>query len=109
MLLTIVPIDGTVGVDKKFIINLDLADCNIPNNIHALQWYENEGELEFVDNPDRTKPQNQIIYEIPLWADNAIVKFNQAIADEIAAQEAALLAEQEAKNNQPETTGTQTL
>ena len=38
MKLTIIPVDGSVGVDGKFYENLDLSSCNIPENVHALQW-----------------------------------------------------------------------
>ena len=68
MRLTIVPIDNNVGVDGVFHGYLDLSSCGIPANIHALQWYETEGEVEFINNPDRTKPQNEFINTLPEWA-----------------------------------------
>lgn len=89
MRLTIIPSDGTVGVDNQFFSSLDLSGCAIPANIHALQWYETEGELEFVDNPDRTKPQNEIVTTLPTWADSCVVAWNAAKA---TAEEAARLA-----------------
>jgi hypothetical protein len=69
MRLTIIPVDSFVALDGDSSHRpLDLSDCNIPANVHALQWYGTEGELEFVDNPDRTKPQNEIITVLPDWA-----------------------------------------
>jgi hypothetical protein len=104
MRLTIIPSDKAVGVDE-FFFSLELSDCSIPSNIHALQWYETEGEIEFISNPDRTKPQNEIISELPTWANTCIDKWNQAKT----AQEAAIAAAAEtAAANQPQTTGTQT-
>lgn len=92
MRLTIIPSDSLVGVDNQFFSNLDLSACIIPANIHAIQWYETEGELEFVSNPDRTKPQNEIISELPAWANSCVTVWNTAKAE----QEAAILAAQEA-------------
>lgn len=37
-ILTIVPMDGTCVCDSFAITELDFSSCNIPNNIHALQW-----------------------------------------------------------------------
>jgi hypothetical protein len=36
--LTILPSDGTVNADNFSETHLDLDACNIPDNIHALQW-----------------------------------------------------------------------
>lgn len=92
MKLTIVPIDGAVYVDGVSYAGLDLSTCNIPNDIHALQWKDTAGWVEFVDNADGTKPQNQPIAELPSWANDAKAKWDEAKA----AQEA-----------QPTTTETQ--
>jgi len=89
MRLTIVPSDKKVGVNNCFFDSLNLLACGIPANIHALQWYETDGEVEFVDNSDRTKPQNEIITELPAWANACIEKWNEAKAAEEAAIEAA--------------------
>ena len=105
MRLTIIPSDKNVGVDEIFFTGLDLSACNIPSTIHALQWYQTEGEVEFINNPDRTKPQNEIISELPAWANACVVKWNQAKKEFEAAQQAA---KQAAPANQPTTTGTQT-
>ena len=95
MKLTIIPIDGTVGVDSSFFSDLDLSACAIPSNIHALQWYDTEGEVEFINNPDRSKPQNEIINELPAWANACVTLWNTTKVEEeaqIAAAEAARLA-----------------
>jgi hypothetical protein len=80
MKLTIIPSDSLVGVDGIFLSPLDLSTCSIPANIHALQWYDTEGEVEFTNNPDKTKPQNEIITEVPVWAEACVQKWNIAKA-----------------------------
>ena len=36
--LTIIPTDGCVVCDYFALTNLDLSSCNVPDNVHALQW-----------------------------------------------------------------------
>ena len=73
MKLTIIRADGAVYKDGVSYSGLDLSA--IPSNIHALQWYENEGEVEFNGIP---KPQNEIISELPSWAITAMTKWDEA-------------------------------
>lgn len=75
MRLTIIPVDGFVNVDGDPKVQpLDLSGCGIPADVHALQWYENRGWIEFRDDDDpfTPKPANQEITELPQWA-NACV------------------------------------
>lgn len=67
MKLTIIPIDKSVYKNQLCYSNLDLSKCEIPNDVHALQWNENQGWIEFVNN---IKP-NEIITELPQWANDA--------------------------------------
>jgi len=68
MKLTIIPSDKTVYVNSISFGNLDLLTANIPASIHALQWDDVVGSIEFIDpNID-----NQSIAELPDWA-NACV------------------------------------
>lgn len=71
MRLTIIPTDGFVNVDgaPKF-QPLDLSGCGIPADVHALQWYETRGWIEFRDDEDPFTPKqsNQDITELPAWA-----------------------------------------
>lgn len=99
MKLTIIPVDGAVYKDGYSYRNLDLSAA--PSNVHALQWKDTKGWIEFTDNDDGTKPQNEVITELPNWADVCLDKWNAA--------EAARLAAEEAAKNQPTTQGTQTL
>ena len=92
MKLTIVPDDGAVYKDGISYSGLDLPF--IPQNIHALQWYGEFGEIEFksafVDGRI-VKPENEVITALPSWADQAVAKWQEAedarIAAELAAQQ----------------------
>jgi len=103
MNLTIIPIDNTMYIDGGALNGLDLSSANIPENVHALQWKVNLGWIEFKDNPDGTKPQNQVINQLPTWATVCTTIYNnklQALEAERKALEAGAAA------NQPKTTGT---
>ena len=106
MKLTIIVDDKAVyidGVMKAYApLPLDLSECGIPTNVHALQWNETAGWIEFKDNPDFTKDQNEVINALPDWANNCVNVYNIKIA-QIQEQQAL------AQNKQPTTTGTQTL
>lgn len=71
MRLTIIPDDNYVAVDGNGSHQpLDLTSCKIPEDVHALQWYENRGWIEFDDpvDPFSPKPPNEDIYSLPEWA-----------------------------------------
>ena len=101
--VTIIVEDGAVYLDGFALAGLNLSTCGVPVNVHALQWKTNLGWIEFKDNPDFTKPQNEIINSLPGWANNCINAFNAQVAANQAAEAAVVAA---AKNNQPKTTGT---
>ena len=100
MNLTIIPIDGAVYVNGYSYSQLDLSF--VPNDVHALQWENDKGWVEFKNLDNGTKPQNESITELPSWANQAKVKWDEAKADEEAkaAEEAAILAAQEDAQNQ---------
>lgn len=102
MKLTIIPSDYAVYVDglmKAYAPNpLDLTQCGIPSDVHALQWKDTAGWIEFNDNPDGTKPQNQSITELPSWANACVDVWNAWTPYVLPASE----------QPQPQTTGTQT-
>jgi hypothetical protein len=75
MRLTIIPSDNFVAVDVDGSHHpLDLSACNIPADVHALQWYETKGWIEFSDDDDpfTPKPPNQEITQLPQWALNCV-------------------------------------
>lgn len=86
MKLVIIPVDGAVYVDGVSYSSLNLSMC--PSNVHALQWKDTAGWVEFVDNIDGTKPQNQTITELPSWALEAKNIWDSAKAAEEAAKAA---------------------
>lgn len=74
MRLTIIPVDQAVYVDGECRIPLDLSGCGVPSNVHALQWYDTRGWIEFNDdgNPFTPVLPNEDIYSLPDWADACV-------------------------------------
>ena len=67
MRMTIIPIDSRVTIDGISIGDLDLSW--IPENVHAVQWYDTYGEVELVTRDPNIDIIELGIYEqaIPLW------------------------------------------
>ena len=63
MKLTIICADGSVGENGLFYNGLDLSSCAIPANVHALQWQDTAGWIEY-----NTTIPNETITELPAWA-----------------------------------------
>jgi len=74
MKLTIIPVDGSVTEDGKSYIDLDLASCNIPADVHALQWQDTAGWIEY----ESPLVENQSITELPTWANCCMTKWTEA-------------------------------
>jgi hypothetical protein len=73
MKLTIIPADGSVGENEKFYFGLDLSSCNVPVNVHALQWDGVAGWIEF------NEPiPNEEISALPVWANCCMTKWTEA-------------------------------
>jgi hypothetical protein len=73
MKLTIIPVSGSVGEDEKFYNDLDLISCNIPADVHALQWQDTAGWIEF------NEPiPNEAITVLPSWANCCMTKWTEA-------------------------------
>jgi hypothetical protein len=73
MKLTIIPVDGSVGENNKFYNDLNLSSCDIPADVHALQWNGVSGWIEFKD----TVP-NEEITALPSWANCCMTKWTEA-------------------------------
>jgi hypothetical protein len=58
MRVTIIPVDGFVSVDGEGYSELDLSF--MASDIHALQWYETDGEIERKDNRGRVIANEKI-------------------------------------------------
>jgi len=74
MKLTIIPVDGSVGENGVFYTNLDLSSCGIPADVHALQWQDTAGWIEYKS----ALVQNQDITELPAWANACMAKWTEA-------------------------------
>jgi hypothetical protein len=71
MLLTIIPNNGTVCEDGKCYMNLSWVGT--PIDVHALQWQDNAGWIEYNDG----KP-NEDITTLPAWVANAEAAWTEA-------------------------------
>jgi hypothetical protein len=63
MRVTIIPADGFVSVDGEGYHALDLSV--MPSDVHAIQWYGTDGEVEYQDNRGRAT-HNEIITDLTL-------------------------------------------
>ena len=85
MRVTIIPSDGFVSVDGEGYSEIDLSFMDA--DIHALQWYGNEGEIERKDARGRVVANEEI---------TGITPYQPAInAWQIAKEEAAQAALEE--------------
>jgi hypothetical protein len=71
MRLTVIRNDGAVYVDSVAYLSLDMS--SVPTNVHALQWYEVSGWIEFADSTP-----NQDITELPAWANVCVEEWEAA-------------------------------
>lgn len=85
MRLTIIPSDRLISVNARPITLSQESDtefnaCNIPENIHALQWYDTKGWIEFNDpsDPFTPKQSNEEISKLPEWANALVNLYNAA-------------------------------
>ncbi len=74
MKLTIIPIDGTVNENGLAYVGLDLSSCNIPADVHALQWQDTSGWIEY----NSPLVANEPITELPAWANCCMAKWDEA-------------------------------
>jgi hypothetical protein len=88
MKLTIIPSDKAVYKDNKSYLGLTLS--GIPSDVHALQWDNDAGWIEYKDH---AKP-NEYISSLPQWVNDIITIWQNAYDAEEAAK---LEAEKEAK------------
>jgi predicted dinucleotide-utilizing enzyme len=94
MKLTIIPEDAAVYIDGVCVSGIDISF--VPNNIHAIQWDGNFGEIEY-KTENKIKPNNLEITEILPYMQSCIDKHAETlikIAEAAAAEQAAALANQ---------------
>jgi hypothetical protein len=83
MKLTIVPDDRLIGIGGTFFENIQQDLSWIPSNVHAVQWSDSSGEIEYNDGTP-----NEIISDLGIYA-QAQTDFNNEIQRISAAVEAA--------------------
>jgi hypothetical protein len=71
MRLTIIRSDGAVYIDSVAYLSLDMSA--VPDDVHALQWFDVYGWVEFVGDV-----ANQDITELPLWANVCVSEWEAA-------------------------------
>ena len=103
MRLCIIVNDKMVFKDGEAYSGLDVS--YIPSTIHALQWYETFGELEYKNTELGIKPPNEHITSFPDWVNSALTVWDAAKTAE-AARIQALIAQAQ---NQSISQGSQTL
>ena len=101
MKLTIIPSDGAVYRDGHSYSGLDLSSA--PENIHALQWDNGGGWIEFKNESEFRKPANENIYSLPEWVNAALAKWDEAKTNEEAVIQVMV------SQAQPTVSGAQTL
>ena len=89
MRITIIPSDKTIGIDGDFLLSIQQDISWVPENIHAVQWYNTWGEVEYTDDSPNERIEELGIYQ------QAVIDFNnelKRIEDEQKAQEEAIEA-----------------
>lgn len=86
MRITLIPSDKTIAIDNEFYRNIEQDFSWIPSNIHAVQWYDTWGEIEYIDGSPNKRIEELGIFE------QAVLDFNnekKRIIDEKVARQAA--------------------
>ncbi len=97
MNLTIIPSDKAVYVDGVVFSGLPIS---APSDIHALQWKNGRGWIEFVVDEFDNKPNNLPLQELPAWAQETLPHWESAKLE--LERHLAELAEQEAEAQRQE-------
>ena len=93
--------DNSVYVDGKSRGNLDLSQCGIPENFWAFQWNErgdDTGHIEY----NSPIIQNDVVTEVPAWANACIGVLQSRLDQEAAEEEAARIAAEKTVQNEPQ-------
>ena len=87
MRLIIIPSDKAIGIDGEFFSKIGEDLSWIPSNIHAIQWYDTWGEVEYNDGSP-----NEKIEELGIFSQASETFENEKVRleNERLAEEAAL-------------------
>lgn len=76
--ITIINEDKSMYIDGEAYSGLDVS--SMPSELHALQWFDTFGHIEYITNDDGTTQANEPITELPLWVDTIKVEWDKAKA-----------------------------
>ena len=88
MRITVVPLDGRVSIDGVGYDGMDLS--SLDSSVHAVQWYDTEGDVEIKDARGRIVENREITsfddfaFVIPLW--EAAFAADELLKAELAAK-----------------------
>lgn len=74
MRLTIIPEDKVIIINNQTLFNIKQDLSWIPDGIHAIQWYDDHGEIEY----DDVKTPNEKIKELGIF-EQAITDYNNEL------------------------------
>lgn len=80
MRLTIIPLDKIIFIDGEHLHDIKQNLSWIPSSIHAVQWYDTWGEIEYIDGSPNERIEELGIFE------QAVLDFNnekKRIGDEL--------------------------
>ena len=97
MRITVVPTDSRVVINGEGYNDIDLS--SIDPSIHAIQWYDTEGEVEIKDARGRMI-ENREITSFDEFA-SVITLWEEAKAQDLANKAAAKVAQETRILNQP--------
>lgn len=86
MKITIIPTDKFISIDKISYLNIQEDLSWIPSNIHAVQWHDTWGEIEYTDGTPNEKIEELGIFNQAIDTYNAVI---ERLAEEEKAIEAA--------------------
>jgi len=87
MRLTIIPSDKAIGINGEFISNIGEDLSWVPSNIHAVQWYDTWGEIEYNDGSPNEKIEELGIFS---QASETFENENVRLENERLAEEAKI-------------------
>jgi hypothetical protein len=70
MRITVIKDDKSIGIDGKFYLEIQQDWSWFPEDIHAFQWYDTWGEIEYTD-----KRANERVEELGIF-ENAVIMYN---------------------------------
>lgn len=90
MKLTIIPDGKIIGIGGTFYENVQQDLSWIPSNVHAVQWYDTWGEIEYKDHGPGNENGDGVekILELGIWSQAQIDFDNETQRIEAAAEAA---------------------